>query len=152
MKDNKHKAFNRQEQAENLPVQDKNQTTIQIHSYWFFAIMVVIASSMFVKHNTSDIQLDDINYVIYFHHLTIAISILLLMFGFIYWSLRNKPITKWMTHFHSLLTLVIIGTFYMTCFQENTWNISSVLPLGVGLLLLAQVVLVINIWLSKRSK
>ena len=152
MKDKKQKAFNRQEELENLPEKNRNQTTIPIHSYWFFAIMVFIASSMFVKHNTADIQFHDTHYVIYFHHLTIAISVLLLIFGFIYWSLRNQSLTKWMTNFHSLLTLVTIGTFYMTCFQESAWNITPVFLLGVGLLLVAQVVLVLNIFQSKRSK
>ena len=149
MKNKKQKAFNKEN---NIPEQNKNHPTIPIHSYWFFAIMVIITSSMFVKHNTQNIQYHENHNVIYFHHLTIAISILLLIFGFIYWSLRNKPLAIWMINFHSLLTLVTIGTFYMTCFQENTWNITPVLLLGIILLLVAQVILVLNIFQSKRSK
>ena len=152
MKNKNQKAFNRQDLEKKIPEQNENHPTIPIHSYWFFAIMVIIASSMFVKHNTADIQFQDNHYVIYFHHLTIAISLLLLIFGFIYWSLRNKPLTKWMINFHSLLTLVTIGTFYMTCFKESTWNITPVFLLGVGLLVVAQVILVLNIFQSKRSE
>lgn len=150
MKDKKKKAFNRQEQVELKPEPIKNQTTIPIHSYWFFSIMVIIASSMFVNHNATDIQMYDTTYAIAFHHLVVAISVLLLAYGFIYWSQRNNPLTKWMTNFHSLLTMVIIGTFYMTCFQESTWNITPVLMFGIILFLVAQVILTLNIVLAKK--
>ncbi len=146
------KTFNRQEQLSENTIPIKNQTTIPIHSYWFFAIMVVIASSMFVKHGTVDLQWNNSTYVIMFHYLVVTISILSLVFGFIYWSQRSNSLTKWMTNFHSLLTLAIMGTFYMTCFQEASWNIDSVIALGIGLFLIAQVVLILNIFLSKKNK
>ena len=145
------KSFNRKEQKETIPLEDKNQPTIPIYSYWFFSIMVIIASSMFVKHAKTDIQYNDASYALYFHHLSIAISIMLFIFGFIYWSQRNNKLTKWMTNFHSVLTLVIIGTFYMTCFQEITWNTTPILMLGVGLFVIAQIILALNIWKANKG-
>lgn len=145
------KTFNRQEQKASIPSEDKTQTTIPIHSYWFFSIMVIIASSMFVKHGRTEIQYNDASYILYFHHLSITISILLLIFGFVYWSQRDNRLTKWMTNFHSVLTLVIVGAFYMTCFQESTWNITSVLMLGIGWFVIAQIVLALNIWKADKE-
>lgn len=149
MKDKKDKSFNRQAKVELNQPKKEDQNTIPIHNYWFFGIMVIIGSSMFRKSGTVDLQLHDTYFVIYFHYIAITVSLLLMFYGFIYWSQRNKSLTKWMTQFHSLLTMVVLGTFYMTCFQEDTWNVGPVIQIGALLFLVAQVILTLNIWKVK---
>lgn len=151
MKNKNYKSFNRQSTGDSKAKKNNTPTTIPIHSYWFFAIMVTIASSMFVKHGSVDILFNATNSNFAFHHIVIILSIILLLFGFIYWSQRQLPLTTWMTNLHSMLTLTVLGSFYMTCFQEKSWNITPVLFLGIGMFILAQLVLSFNIFLAKKK-
>ncbi|MEM9544854.1 MAG: cbb3-type cytochrome c oxidase subunit I [Bacteroidota bacterium] len=62
------------------------------------------------RNKTIDIQLHDTYIVLASGHLGILLSILLVLFGGIYWLVRKKKLIRWMTRVH-VLSMLILSVF-----------------------------------------
>ncbi len=69
-------------------------------------ILLILISS--IPDSAFDLQLHDVYFLIAPFHMAIFIVYIIMLIGFIYWSLRNYRLIKWMKVTHCLLTILPI--------------------------------------------
>ncbi|MFK7983338.1 MAG: hypothetical protein AB8G86_25380 [Saprospiraceae bacterium] len=83
------------------------------HLLFFGSILILWLITVVVPIKVIDLQWHDTYWVIAFYHLAIPISIIFGGIGLLYWLFRQKSMIKWMTVFHTLITILPIFTFFI---------------------------------------
>ena len=149
MKSKKSKAFDRKKENE-AAKKVESPTTIPIHNYWLFSILAMITTSMFRKKAGLEIILQGTTYQVNFFTISIIAILLCALFAAIYYKYRNHSLNGRFTNLHTMLTLGVIGTVFLTAFKEQIWDVDEILITGIGVFIVAQAILIGNIMQSKR--
>ena len=83
------------------------------HLLFFGSIPLLWLLTLILPVKIIDIQFHDTYWVIAFYHLAIPISIILGGIGLLYWLFSGKRTIKWITVFHSLMTMLPIFAFFI---------------------------------------
>lgn len=150
MKDKKEKAFNRQAKKQEVKSTEPS-SGIPIYNYWLFSILAMITTSMFRKKAGLEIILQGETYAINFFTVSIIAILLCALFAAIYYTYRDRKLNTRMTNLHTMLCLGVIGTVFLTAFKEQLWDVDEILVTGVGIFVIAQGILIGNIWRSSES-
>ena len=90
------------------------------YQLFFIAIGLIWLGTILIPAEAIDIQLHDTYFVIAYYHLALLITILLSGFGLGYWLFSKKPLIRWMTIFHTIITIILIVTcFFWYGFPTN---------------------------------
>ena len=85
----------------------------QPHLLFFGSIPLLWLLTLILPMKVIDMQSHDTYWVIAFYHLAIPISIILGGIGLLYWLFSEKRMIKWITVFHSLITILPIFAFFI---------------------------------------
>jgi len=145
----KKKSFNRQEEkkeAENKKV----ETGIPIYNYWLFSILAMITTSMFRKKAGLEIILKGESHQVSFFTISIVAILFCALFAAIYYTYRDRQLNARWNNLHTMLTLGVIGTVFLTAFKEQLWDVDEIIVTGVGVLVIAQGILIGNVLKSSK--
>ena len=119
---------------------------------WLIIPILVLIGLVFNQH-TIDIQLHDTYFVISNIHFVLSASLLLLLVGLGYWFIKRlgKSPNRVLTTVHLLLTVGVVMLFAVPI-AENSMGLSALFVWSVVTLLVAQVLYLINIFLSLLRK
>lgn len=148
MKNKNQKSFNRKDRK----TEDKKKEIsngIPIYNYWLFSILAMITTSMFRKKAGLEIILQGTSHTISFFTISMVTILLCAVFAAIYYSYRDKELNPRLTNLHTLLSLGVIGTVFLTAFKEQLWDVDEILVTGVGVFVIAQGILIGNILKGK---
>lgn len=150
MKNKNKKSFDRKAQKE-LEKKEASSAGIPIYNYWLFSILAMITTSMFRKKTGLEVIIKGETHQVSFFSISIITILLAALFAAIYYYFRDRELNVRLTNLHSLLSLGVIGTVFLTAFKEQLWDIDEILITGVGVFMIAQLILIGNI-LSGKSK
>ncbi len=111
----------------------------------------MITTSMFRKKTGLEVIIKGETHQVSFFSISIITILLAALFAAIYYYFRDRELNVRLTNLHSLLSLGVIGTVFLTAFKEQLWDIDEILITGVGVFMIAQLILIGNI-LSGKSK
>jgi len=146
----KKKSFNRQEEKK----EDENkkvETGIPIYNYWLFSILAMITTSMFRKKAGLEIILKGESHQVSFFTISIVAILLCALFAAIYYTYRDRQLNARWNNLHTMLTLGVIGTVFLTAFKEQLWDVDEIIVTGVGVLVIAQGILIGNVLKSSKE-
>ncbi|MCB0688787.1 MAG: hypothetical protein KDC53_19755 [Saprospiraceae bacterium] len=133
-----------------------NQICAYPYKLIWAAIPVILAFAFFGMNDSIDLILHDTYLVIGIFHVGVSISFLLFLLGGIYWQLRNRNMTCWLTVLHVLITLfTLIPTMVllMVCAKvpliADGWLMVLIVLFFIGIF--SQFALVWNIFQSRAN-
>ncbi len=89
--------------------------------FWGSIILLWIAV-LVVPAEAIDLQIHDTYFVIAYYHWALFFTIILGGMGFLYWIFKGKGLIRWMTIFHSLVTIIpIISLFIWNGFPKERY-------------------------------
>lgn len=144
MKNKNKKSFNRVEQKSKKQKPEESNG-IPIYNYWLLSILAMITASMFRKTATLEIIFQGTNHTISFFTISLITILMSAFFAAIYYSLKDKDLNSRLTNLHTLLSLGVIGTVFLTAFKEELWDVDEILVTGVGVFIIAQGILIGNV-------
>lgn len=152
MKDKSQKAFTRKDRKAEEKKKKEVTTGIPIYNYWLFSILAMITTSMFRKKSGLEVIIQGTTHQISFFSISMITILLAAIFAAIYYRYRERELKIRLTNLHTLLTLGVIGTVFLTSFKEQLWDVDEIIVTGVGVFVIAQGILVGNILNAKPSK
>ncbi len=88
----------------------------------FISIPIILLISLIKINHTLDIQLHDTYFVIANLHLGMLFSLLMGIYGFLYYQFRRRKLNKWLTLFHLIFTLLFIVTSLFSNYINGSLN------------------------------
>lgn len=152
MKDKSKKAFNRKDRKAAEKKKKEVANGIPIYNYWLFSILAMITTSMFRKTSGLEVILQGATHQVSFFIISMMTILLAAFFAAIYYNYRDRKLNIRLTNLHTLLSLGVIGTVFLTAFKEQLWDIDEILVTGIGVFVIAQGILVGNILNAKPNK
>lgn len=108
----------------------------------WWSIPIILGLSLLGFKNTIDLQMHDTYFVVSYVHIRILIAVVLGITGFVYWLVRKKRLTNWMTFLHVAITISTLALILIVnlVFQVNEGDLETfkkVNPILLVLVLMA---------------
>lgn len=135
----------------------KTSLTNQPYFFLWFVIPAMLGMSLLQPDSTIAFQLHDTYFVIAFVQVGLFFAALLGIEGLLYWLMKNRPLTKWITIFHAVFTVLFALYFLFLATKPiaegDSMNIilhsdHSWLLVAIFIFVMSQFLFLINIAMS----